>query len=48
LGLKILTMRQIAERVARHLGRAFSVEHMTREADIENLTAHDVSVDFAT
>jgi uncharacterized protein YbjT (DUF2867 family) len=46
-GREVLTMRQVAERVATHLGRAFPVEQLSRAADIENLTAHGVSVDFA-
>jgi hypothetical protein len=46
-GREVLTMRQVAERVATHLGRAFPVEHLSRAADIENLTADGVSIDFA-
>ena len=46
-GREVLTMRELAERVSKHLGRVFPVGRITRDADIEGMTAHCVSHDFA-
>jgi uncharacterized protein YbjT (DUF2867 family) len=46
-GRDVLTMRQIADKVAKELGRPFPVEQTPREPDIEGLVAHGVSYDFA-
>jgi uncharacterized protein YbjT (DUF2867 family) len=46
-GREVLTMRQVAEKIGKHLGRAFRAEQTPREAVIEGLIAHGMSVDFA-
>lgn len=46
-GHEVLTMRQIADKVSKQLGRPVPVEQAPREAVIEGLTAHGLSYDFA-
>jgi NAD(P)H dehydrogenase (quinone) len=43
-----LTMRRIAQTIARELGRPFPVEHVARDEDIETLVAMGLGRDFAT
>ena len=46
-GREVLTMRQVAEKIGKQLGRAFPAEQTPRETVIEELVAHGLSVDFA-
>jgi uncharacterized protein YbjT (DUF2867 family) len=46
-GRDVLTMRQVAEQIAKQLGRPFPVDQTPREAVIEELVSHGLSVDFA-
>lgn len=46
-GREVLTMRQIAEIIAKQLGRPFPVEQTPRGANIAGLVAHGLSHDFA-
>src|SRR5262249_6894476 len=46
-GREVLTMRQVAEKIGKQLGRPFPAEQTPREAVIEGLVAHGVSVDLA-